>query len=668
MTLRRHRGEAVIPRRMKRRIRDGVVGALLLGAVLYGGCGGSNEEAATSRTYSSWDEFTDSDAGKQAGRHQVVFIGIDAGVWHFIDRLIEDGRLPNFARIKSEGVTGPLMSVQTYVTPPAWTAMFTGYLPARTGVYSFGYWDRETREFVSANSDDIHVPSVWEAASRAGLRVGVFNVPMTYPPRPVNGKMVAGQMTPIDVFNPPRARSVQHLMSVYDRHYPLPKNSFAPPAPALLADSLNVFVMTIYDGTRDGKQHYDSLSVRVLARDADPAGVIEPLSEAVCALGEYSPWLRILYRHDGDVVEAFTRVKITVEANQTRTELAPIAMPIDAEFTYPPEFAAELNDRFGYYLPTKFLPKEVVGAVTDDAAGYASFFYDYDDWDLFCFVFTQTDNIQHVAGYSELSAQVYERIDRLVGEIMDRMPSDATLIVGSDHGSAEHTYGIDMNQLLNQMRLLEYSQAPKIDHERTLVFHNLWHLYFNRELITRDELSARGYDVPAVADPVEWLTDLLRRTKARASDGSREFIIDAEPLPADAVGHAPDMVIKSEYKDYMVAFWNIMNPDPDVIRELVGTEKFWHTRDGVLMMWGNDVKQGMDSGPRDIEDIGPTMLYLLGLPVADDMDGSVMTDLFKTRRPLYVNKGYRDIPREVVLPDSERESLQKKLRSLGYIQ
>jgi predicted AlkP superfamily phosphohydrolase/phosphomutase len=251
---------------------------------------------------------------------------------------------------------------------------------------------------------------------------------------------------------------------------------------------------------------------------------------------------------------------------------------------------------------------------------------------------------------------------------MKRMPADATLIIASDHGSFEHTWGIDMNQLLHRMKLLEYSGPRTIDHDRTLVFHNLWHLYFNHELITREALADRGYDVPAGVDPVEFLASGLRRTTARNEDASRAFIIDAEPVGDGAVGHAPDMVVNSEYHDYMVSFWNIMTPRPEVIRRLEGSEKFWHSRDGVLLVWGEGVREGFDAGKRDIQHVAPTMLYLLGLPGAGDMDGAVMTDLLDRMGPVHVNEGYRDIPREVVQPNTERETLQKTLRSLGYIQ
>jgi hypothetical protein len=88
-------------------------------------------------------------------------------------------------------------------------------------------------------------------------------------------------------------------------------------------------------------------------------------------------------------------------------------------------------------------------------------------------------------------------------------------------------------------------------------------------------------------------------------------------------------------------------------------------------MWGKHVKQNFDAGVRRIEDIAPTMLYLLGLPVAADMDGRVISgafaDEFVRMHELYVIKDYSEIPRETVIVEKDTESLEKKLKSLGYV-
>ena len=60
------------------------------------------EGPAVEKRFSTWDQFLDSDEHKSTRPHQIVFIGIDGGVWWYLNQLIEKGQLPNLARMKPE--------------------------------------------------------------------------------------------------------------------------------------------------------------------------------------------------------------------------------------------------------------------------------------------------------------------------------------------------------------------------------------------------------------------------------------------------------------------------------------------------------------------------------------------------------------------------------------
>jgi len=68
---------------------------------------------------------------------------------------------------------------------------------------------------------------------------------------------------------------------------------------------------------------------------------------------------------------------------------------------------------------------------------------------------------------------------------------------------------------------------------------------------------------------------------------------------------------------------------------------------GVLVMAGRDVRSGGHIVERRVEDITPTILALYGLPVADDMDGSVvveaLTDKFLRSHPVTRTATYEGI-------------------------
>ncbi len=69
--------------------------------------------------------------------------------------------------------------------------------------------------------------------------------------------------------------------------------------------------------------------------------------------------------------------------------------------------------------------------------------------------------------------------------------------------------------------------------------------------------------------------------------------------------------------------------------------------DGVLMLLGEGIQPGIMPRPADLVDLVPTLLYGLGLPIARDLDGAVLTQAFKTgflaRQPLTFLPSYETL-------------------------
>ena len=123
-------------------------------------------------------------------------IGLDGAAWHLLDPILESGLMPRLAALKKRGATSTMRSTVPTYTPPAWTSAATGVNPGRHGIYGFieGHAQDEGLELV--HSGKIKSPPIWEMANAQGARVGVYNLPLTYPPRPLDGWMVSGMMTP----------------------------------------------------------------------------------------------------------------------------------------------------------------------------------------------------------------------------------------------------------------------------------------------------------------------------------------------------------------------------------------------------------------------------------------------------------------------------------------
>ena len=127
---------------------------------------------------------------------KVVILGFDGYSPDLAFRWADQGRLPSLRAMMARGAWGPLRSVIHPITPAAWTSMVTGTNPGRHGIYDFGVRCEGRYEPRLATSRDCREPNMFDLLSRAGRRVGAFNVPLSYPPSGVNGFMVTGMHTP----------------------------------------------------------------------------------------------------------------------------------------------------------------------------------------------------------------------------------------------------------------------------------------------------------------------------------------------------------------------------------------------------------------------------------------------------------------------------------------
>lgn len=133
---------------------------------------------------------------KQARRGRILILGMDGATFDVIDPLLAEGRLPNLGRLMREGVSAPLRSTQPCQSSVAWPALMTGKNPGKTGIFAF--WVANPGQVLRPliNYNCIRTATMWETLSKRGYRVGSVNLPVSFPPPPVNGTMVAGLLTP----------------------------------------------------------------------------------------------------------------------------------------------------------------------------------------------------------------------------------------------------------------------------------------------------------------------------------------------------------------------------------------------------------------------------------------------------------------------------------------
>ncbi|MHC4157755.1 MAG: alkaline phosphatase family protein [Planctomycetota bacterium] len=133
---------------------------------------------------------------KMRNNSKLVLIGLDGAAFHLLHPLVNAGVMPTVARFLRDGASGTLLSTHPAVTCPAWPTMFTGVNPGKHGVFSFTCRNDGRRRPHTASLLDVRAPTLWELLGNVGYRVGVMNVPITFPAQPVNGLMVSGFPAP----------------------------------------------------------------------------------------------------------------------------------------------------------------------------------------------------------------------------------------------------------------------------------------------------------------------------------------------------------------------------------------------------------------------------------------------------------------------------------------
>jgi predicted AlkP superfamily phosphohydrolase/phosphomutase len=143
-------------------------------------------------------------------KKRILVIGLDGATFDLISPWLHEGRLLNIEKLIKKGVCGILWSVIPPLSSPAWVSFMTGKNPGKHGIFDFfvypedSYFEEGNPHLVT--SHHISGKTLWEILSEKGKKVGVINVPITYPPKKVNGFLISGFLTPLSakVFTYPK--------------------------------------------------------------------------------------------------------------------------------------------------------------------------------------------------------------------------------------------------------------------------------------------------------------------------------------------------------------------------------------------------------------------------------------------------------------------------------
>ncbi|RXK46701.1 alkaline phosphatase family protein [Halorientalis pallida] len=119
-------------------------------------------------------------------------VGLDGASWRLLDPWIEAGDLPNLAALREASAWAQHRSCLPPVTFPNWKCYSSGKDPGGFGVFWFERIDLDEGVIEVVNGGDYDTAELWDYLNDAGQTAGVVNMPTMYPPREIDGPVVAG--------------------------------------------------------------------------------------------------------------------------------------------------------------------------------------------------------------------------------------------------------------------------------------------------------------------------------------------------------------------------------------------------------------------------------------------------------------------------------------------
>jgi predicted AlkP superfamily phosphohydrolase/phosphomutase len=560
-----------------------------------------------------------------ARNYPVLIVGLDGATFDLMLPWIEEGRLPNLARLLRGGIWGPLESTIPPITPCAWSSFMTGKNPGKHGLFDFVEPNRDGRGFQFTNASFRDGETLWACLSRNGRRVGIVNVPMTYPPEPVNGFLISGLDTPHEQSQFMYPIEIRHELVEAGIHY------------------------------RIDQQHLGNMRSAARRRQQ-----LRNIAEAETAR-------TAAFRHLSQGRPADFRMIVYGATDQVQHHFWHFMDP--SHDKYDPagdEFKDAIRDTYIHIDKQLGLLLEecdedtVVIVMSDHGFGPTSN------------VRIRLNQVLHDAGLLSFQQR------KLAGAVTRKMAAWADNVLRSTLSSdAKRTIA----GLLPRLRVwFENLDEAKIDWKQTAAFVN--EAYRSSPAVWLNEAINSGNGASAeLRECVEKaLTSLVDPVTGKRVIG-RCYRPD-EIYDGPHTGRAPS-VLPSWWEDGFLLEQSDpgRNGCPNVERStapLQGGVEFAgsHRLEGVLIASGGPIRRGAAPVNARIIDIAPTVLHLMGVPIPSDMDGRVLSEVldenFVESNPIEWEESETDVQNEVPedlhsFTEQESELIARRLQALGYI-
>ncbi|MFQ5427437.1 MAG: alkaline phosphatase family protein [Thermodesulfobacteriota bacterium] len=543
-------------------------------------------------------------------KRRVFIIGVDGATFDVITPMVKAGELPAFARLMDQGAFGELLSTPNLISPSAWTSFLTGVNPGKHGIFEFYEKKRDCYGVRFINASDRKAASLWSILSGKGARVGVVNVPMTYPAEKVNGFLMAGLESP-----GPEAKGFTYPAGLYEElKGALGRYIMEPGITShVMAGDLARAEELLYESIENRKastlylmKKYPWDFFNVVFRDTDPAQhCFWKFYDKGSPDYEDSPYGRV-------IPEVYRRID---------TAMAEIMAALPEDVT-----VIVLSDHgFGFRQYANLCLNGWL-----EESGYLSFM-EGDKRALTGRLYRQVEK--------RFKRKTKERLLRLFPGLRDRVQSGVFFSSIDWAKTRAFADGIREGIYINLKGREPEGVVEPGEYEAL------------REEIIRGLMETRD---PQSGEPV--VERVLKREDVYEGDMT-------EMSPDLIVRWRPDAAIGG------LTAGNGQEVAPCFLTEEHRTISGDHRESGVLFLSGPEVRGGEIKGA-SIMDLAPTILHLMGYSVPSDMDGSVLLKALKGQKNVVKSAPSASDGKSAPAgyEPEEEEAVRKRLRDLGYVE
>jgi predicted AlkP superfamily phosphohydrolase/phosphomutase len=613
----------------------------------------------------------------RAAGKKVIVIGIDGMDPRLCEAMMKAGHLPNLARLRETGGFSDLGTSIPPQSPVAWANFINGAGPGSHGIFDFIHRHPEEQcAPFSSVAETVGGQTVlrregvpfWDYLDAAGVPTTFYDLPSNYPASPSHHghhRCLSGMGTP-------------DMLGTYGTYQHFAEDG---PAEPLDESGGKRFRLEFEDDTARAEivGPLNPVEFHVHRDTQANAALIEVQGQRILLkAGQWSRWTKLTFAlpwavkanrtitgtisggPKGDV-SGICRFYLQEVSPTFRLYVTPINMdPSNPEqkISEPKEFVKDVSKRLGLFYTTGFQEDYSArkNAVFDDGeflrqanmvleerlALFDHAVEDYDDGLLF-FYFSSSDLQSHMfwwdsgaqhptrapaeaVKYHGHVKRLYRRLDEVIGDVVDRYGSSATIFVMSDHGFSNFARQFNLNSWLRDKGYLGPRECTSllkdVDWSSTAAYGmGINGLYVNLKGRERDGIIESGdqYEellkelassLEAVTDPEQDDRQVIRKVY-RAN----------EVYSGTATALAPDLIVGYS-RGYRASWATCLGDLTEGV--LLDNDSAWsadHCADALEVPGVLFCNRPFRAGKPSLVDLAPSILAEFGLGTPESMVG-----------------------------------------------